>query len=864
MMKATKTSVLVFLLLIPAINVHAWLWPDTGQTKCYNDTVEIACPTQGQPFYGQDAQYQGPTRSYTKLGEKGVVLPDSATQADSWVMTRDNVTGLVWEMKTVDGSIHNKDRKFTWCDTNPATNGGDQGTCGTGTGDAATDTETFIKTLNDARFSGFSDWRMPTIKELYSLNNSAMQTIDVAWFPNTSVPYWSSTTSCWCSAGAWHSLSSERDLHTKSWSHYVRAVRGGQSGAVDPLVDHGDGTVTDTTTGLMWQNATAPGTYTWQQALAYTEALDLAGHKDWRLPNRNELQSLVDYSRASPSIDPLLCWRTASSDYWSSTTNATDTSEAWFVYFLIGNFDVSSKFSSGYVRAVRGGQSGSLDHFEITSDTGAPIGNQSVGSMFNIKVMAKDAGGNMKMGWNGPVMLSSTSGPVYPIEVQIVNGQWNGNVIIFKPGFAVQLTAMGAGASGSSNSFSVTGGSISIGALQGSVRDPSTSLINGASVYISDTSYGTPIDQRTAVNGSFAFNSLACMRYYIWAEFDQSGTKYKSLAKQIDVSCGQVSTAYLTITLSGAAAKTPVLLVPGMMGSYWINPAIPTMPPWRPDWDSENLYLYDWNKKVGWGNLWDDLVKNHGYVPGVTIFAVPYDWRLDLDSTVNKYLRKWIELAKTRAGTDKVDIVAHSMGGVLTRAYIQGSDYANDINKLAMVGTPNHGSANAYYLYEGGDPMTADLATGGIISLPVYTLVLNSQVFGNPIKAMYPLYYLHVRNYLHQHVPAAKQLLPTYDLLIPVIGGVRGLQCEENSWLKDLNGSSRLSRLGKEDDTDPTKVKTKVFMGDNKDTILNIYSGLKFCVNPVYPDGAPVGPLTNKISDGDGTVLQTSSFLGSS
>jgi pimeloyl-ACP methyl ester carboxylesterase len=503
-----------------------------------------------------------------------------------------------------------------------------------------------------------------------------------------------------------------------------------------------------------------------------------------------------------------------------------------------------------------------LDHFEITSDTGSSIGSQSVGSLFNIKVMAKDTGGNVKTGWNGPVMLSSTSGPVYPIEVQIVNGQWSGNVIIFKPGFAVQLTAMGAGASGSSNSFSVTGGSTSIGALQGSVRDSSASLVNGASVYISDTSYGTPIDQRTAVNGSFAFNSLACMRYYIWAEFDQSGTIYKSLAKQVDVRCGQVSTAYLTITVSGAAGKTPVLLVPGMMGSYWINPRIPTMPPWRPDWDSDNLYLYDWEKSVGWGNLQDEL-KNHGYVPNVTLFAVPYDWRLDLDSTVNKYLKKWIELAKTRAGTDKVDIVAHSMGGLIARAYIQSSGYANDINKFAMVGTPNHGSANAYYLYEGGDPITADVATGGIIGSRIYTLILNNQVFGNLLANPLtdPLYSLHIRNYLHRHVPAAKQVLPTYDLLIPVIGSVRGLQCEENNWLKDLNSSSNLSRLGKEDDTGPNKVKTKVFMGDNKDTILNIYSRLKFCANPLYPDGAPVGPLTQKTSDGDGTVLQTSTFL---
>jgi len=76
--------------------------PDTGQTKCYNDTAEIACPAPGQDFYGQDAQYSTNPRSYTKLDAGGNALSDSAA---SWAMVRDNVTGLIWEMKTDDGSV---------------------------------------------------------------------------------------------------------------------------------------------------------------------------------------------------------------------------------------------------------------------------------------------------------------------------------------------------------------------------------------------------------------------------------------------------------------------------------------------------------------------------------------------------------------------------------------------------------------------------------------------------------------------------------------------------------------------------------------------------------------------------------------
>ena len=52
--------------------------PDTGQTKCYNDTVEIPCPAPGEPFYGQDGNYTINLHSYTKLNAGGATLPDSA------------------------------------------------------------------------------------------------------------------------------------------------------------------------------------------------------------------------------------------------------------------------------------------------------------------------------------------------------------------------------------------------------------------------------------------------------------------------------------------------------------------------------------------------------------------------------------------------------------------------------------------------------------------------------------------------------------------------------------------------------------------------------------------------------------------
>ncbi|OPL16017.1 MAG: hypothetical protein AVO38_01795 [delta proteobacterium ML8_D] len=127
------------------------------------------------------------------------------------------------------------------------------------------------------------------------------------------------------------------------------------SAAWAELVDNTDGTVTDTQTGLMWQQAEA-GAMNWEAALTYCEDLELAGYDDWRLPNRNELQSIVDYSGYYPSIDTVAFPGALSSSYWSSTTYAGYPDHAWHVYFYGGDVSSSGKSGSCYVRAVRDGQ----------------------------------------------------------------------------------------------------------------------------------------------------------------------------------------------------------------------------------------------------------------------------------------------------------------------------------------------------------------------------------------------------------------------------------------------------------------------------------------------------------------------------
>ena len=96
-MKKWKTVFLFLLVLLMAAPLFSAPVPDTGQTKCYNDNVEIPCTSPGEDYYGQDANYTINPMSYTKLDSSGNALSDSAT---SWAMVRDNVTGLIRELQT--------------------------------------------------------------------------------------------------------------------------------------------------------------------------------------------------------------------------------------------------------------------------------------------------------------------------------------------------------------------------------------------------------------------------------------------------------------------------------------------------------------------------------------------------------------------------------------------------------------------------------------------------------------------------------------------------------------------------------------------------------------------------------------------
>lgn len=133
-------------------------------------------------------------------------------------------------------------------------------------------------------------------------------------------------------------------------------------------INHGNGTVTDTRTGLMWKqcveglsgtNCTTGSakSYDWAGALAHSESHSFAGHDDWRMPNIKELRSLVEECRAWPAINDSLFPSQSDSEVWSGSPNSGYSLSAWAVMFGPGYASDIDRGYAVHVRLVRGGQS---------------------------------------------------------------------------------------------------------------------------------------------------------------------------------------------------------------------------------------------------------------------------------------------------------------------------------------------------------------------------------------------------------------------------------------------------------------------------------------------------------------------------
>ncbi|MBF0102389.1 MAG: DUF1566 domain-containing protein, partial [Desulfobacterales bacterium] len=221
------------------------------------------------------------------------------------------------------------------------------------------------KTLDDAityvnklELANYTDWRLPIIDELltlvdYSRNNPSISPV----FECQSANYWSSTPLASANATAWsvsfgYGINNRRDPKTPQF--FVRAVRLGPNWSIDPidsLIPLDQNMVQDMRTGLIWQKQDDGIGKTSSDAKAYADALTLGGYDDWRLPEIDELLTIVDYNRLSPSITPL--FECLSSNYWSGTEVETDPDGAWYVNFSTGYNNINLNSNLYSARAVR-------------------------------------------------------------------------------------------------------------------------------------------------------------------------------------------------------------------------------------------------------------------------------------------------------------------------------------------------------------------------------------------------------------------------------------------------------------------------------------------------------------------------------
>jgi hypothetical protein len=309
---------------------------DTGQTNSYDNDGKIITPKEGAAFYGQDGVYKGTPFKFVDNGD-GTIM--------------DKNTGLTWLKKP-------SQKKYTWQQA-----------------------KEYAENLN---FAGRDTWRLPTLKELISIEDfsEGWPYVDTEIFDlgdaqiGKHMQYWSNDL---YKAGTTHtgletafslnfatghikgyptgneipelyesqvtnngapeltSMSSldadEKHMSTasalidKPLKKYAWAVRGNEYG-YNYFVDNGNGTVSDLATGLMWMQHDSGKALDWKSALAYAENLEFAGYDDWKLPNIKELQSIVDYSEDYPAINKYFFETTDKNAYFWSSTSAYDSKES--------------------------------------------------------------------------------------------------------------------------------------------------------------------------------------------------------------------------------------------------------------------------------------------------------------------------------------------------------------------------------------------------------------------------------------------------------------------------------------------------------------------------------------------------------
>ena len=241
--------------------------PPTGSDICQDLTTTLsACPAQGEAFYGQDAQYSGLNKvlHITTVGDEDIA--------------EDVLTGIVWQVNVAD-TLRTWQESMDYC--------------------------------ANLEYANASDWRLPTIHELMSIATHAggnvvlMEEVYPEW---SEYDFWTFNRSTATTVDAW-SINSDADIEEHDESELLRA-RCVRKNSAYPKTDTryavktelnfpDDEVVVDNITQLMWKNSdwdSPEFNSNWEGSLSICENLNYAGYDDWRLPNINELVSLLDYS----------------------------------------------------------------------------------------------------------------------------------------------------------------------------------------------------------------------------------------------------------------------------------------------------------------------------------------------------------------------------------------------------------------------------------------------------------------------------------------------------------------------------------------------------------------------------------------
>ncbi len=281
---------------------------DSGQTQSF-----ISTP-------GEDADY--------------ILNPQSFTDNGDGTIT-DNISGLMWQK--ADGDEMTFENASSYC--------------------------------NNLVLGSYSDWRLPTGIELFSIHNFGHlnPALNTAYFTLTQAEYWWSSeveaddaTKVWVSnagGGIGAHPKSETISAGGSKRFHVRAVRNPISTlfSLSHFTDNGNGIITDNFTGLSWQKIQTADLLSWEEALSYANNFTLAGKDDWRLPNVKELQSLNDPSLIKPSFNKAFFPNCLSGNYWSSTSMINAAAKAWDINIDYGIVSYNDKTLKQNVLLVRGG-----------------------------------------------------------------------------------------------------------------------------------------------------------------------------------------------------------------------------------------------------------------------------------------------------------------------------------------------------------------------------------------------------------------------------------------------------------------------------------------------------------------------------